>query len=79
MAVPLGFFLVPLTYAFCVNFVPAYRDVVDRTFDSKVGLQPTLTKDEESGSGEETGVGEDKGAAVHSETRGEEISQMPKV
>lgn len=78
MAVPLGFFLVPLSYAFCVNFVHAYREVVDRTFESRVGLQGTQTKDEESGSGGETGFGEAKEAVAHTEHRGEDISEVRK-
>lgn len=81
MAVPLGFFLVPLSYAFCVNFVPAYREVIDRTFESKVGLEvPNPGKDEESGSGVEnaTGLGEEKGGVVHAENRGEEVSEVRK-
>lgn len=76
MAVPLGFFLVPLSYAICVNFVPAYRDVIDRTSDSKVGLQDSQTKDEESGSGAEAGFGEEKGAITHAEKRDEDINEM---
>lgn len=75
MAVPLGFFLVPLSYAFCVNFVPAYREVIDRTYDSQVGLQSAQGKDEESGSGTEVGFGEEKGAVTHAESRSEDISK----
>lgn len=38
MVVPLCFFVAAWTYALCVNFVPAYRDVVDAFHVAKVGL-----------------------------------------
>lgn len=80
MAVPLGFFLVPLSYAFCVNFVPAYREVIDRTFESKVGLQTgDGGKDEESaGSGGEID-GEKGGVVRHVEGSGGEIREVGKM
>ncbi|KAL7943820.1 major facilitator superfamily domain-containing protein [Trichoderma barbatum] len=46
MVVPLAFFIVAWSYAFCVNFVPSYRDVVDAFSDSDVGTQGH-TNDEE--------------------------------
>lgn len=39
--------VVAWTYAIAVNFVPAYRDTVDKVGESKVGLQEGL-KDEEA-------------------------------
>ncbi|GAM86354.1 hypothetical protein ANO11243_043680 [Dothideomycetidae sp. 11243] len=38
MIVPLMFFLVTLSYAGCVNFVPAYRDIVDSFRRTRVGI-----------------------------------------
>lgn len=46
MVVPLAFFVVAWSYAFCVNFVPAYRDVVDAFSETEVGTQGH-THDEE--------------------------------
>ncbi|KAL7900454.1 major facilitator superfamily domain-containing protein [Trichoderma sp. SZMC 28014] len=46
MVVPLSFFVVAWSYAFCVNFVPAYRDVVDAFSETEVGTQGH-THDEE--------------------------------
>lgn len=39
MVVPMMFFLVPWSYALCVNFVPAYRNIVDSSSDTKLGLE----------------------------------------
>lgn len=47
MIVPLMFFLAAWTYAFCVNFVPAYRVPVDMFSETKVGIE--TTSDEEVG------------------------------
>ncbi|EHK16058.1 uncharacterized protein TRIVIDRAFT_87510 [Trichoderma virens Gv29-8] len=46
MVVPLSFFIVAWSYAFCVNFVPAYRDVVDAFSDTDIGTQ-SHSNDEE--------------------------------
>ncbi|KAL6795968.1 major facilitator superfamily domain-containing protein [Trichoderma sp. SZMC 28013] len=46
MVVPLSFLIVAWSYAFCVNFVPAYRDVVDAFSETDVGTQGH-TNDEE--------------------------------
>ncbi|KAL6877814.1 major facilitator superfamily domain-containing protein [Trichoderma longibrachiatum] len=46
MVVPLSFFIVAWSYAFCVNFVPAYRDVVDAFSETDVGTKGH-THDEE--------------------------------
>ncbi|KAM6476611.1 major facilitator superfamily domain-containing protein [Trichoderma sp. SZMC 28011] len=46
MVVPLSFLVVAWSYAFCVNFVPAYRDVVDAFSETDVGTQGH-TNDEE--------------------------------
>lgn len=40
--------VVAWTYAVAVNFVPAYRDTVDKVGDSTVGLQTESSKDEEA-------------------------------
>jgi hypothetical protein len=47
MIVPACFMIVPWTYAFCVNFVPAYRDVVDQ-IPEKEPMSPSRV-DEEAG------------------------------
>ncbi|KAL1598939.1 hypothetical protein SLS60_008084 [Paraconiothyrium brasiliense] len=51
MSVPLAFFLVAWTYTLSVNFVPAYRNVVDKFHTTEIGVVNTH-QDEESGSGE---------------------------
>lgn len=46
MTVPLCFFVAAWTYSICVNFVPAYRDVVDSLGQAKIGLQNNGSDDE---------------------------------
>lgn len=48
MIVPLMFFLVTVSYAVCVNFVPAYRNIADSFHHTKIGIEP-VRKDEENG------------------------------
>ncbi|KAI0200538.1 glucose/galactose transporter [Astrocystis sublimbata] len=48
MVVPLAFFVAALSYAFAVNFVPAYRDPADAFSTTEVGLSNTRV-DEENG------------------------------
>lgn len=73
MIVPLFFFVAAFSYAICVNFVPAYRDVVDAFAETKVGVEGVAgAKDEESGSPGggvlgEKGMG--SGEASHDEVR----------
>jgi FHS family L-fucose permease-like MFS transporter len=38
MVVPVCFFVAAWSYAVCCNFVPAFRDVMDRVGDSNLGL-----------------------------------------
>jgi FHS family L-fucose permease-like MFS transporter len=38
MAVPLAFFIAAWSYPFCVNFVPAYRDVADSFSTTDIGI-----------------------------------------
>jgi FHS family L-fucose permease-like MFS transporter len=38
MIVPTMFMVAAWTYAVAVNFVPAYRDTVDKVGDSQIGL-----------------------------------------
>lgn len=70
MLVPLCFFVAAWSYAICVNFVPAYRNVVDAFAETKIGVENVGAKDEETGS---PGVlGEkafDHGGAGHDEVR----------
>ncbi|KAH7324088.1 major facilitator superfamily domain-containing protein [Rhexocercosporidium sp. MPI-PUGE-AT-0058] len=44
MSVPLAFFVAAFSYAICVNFVPAYRDVADKFTTTEVGLVATVLK-----------------------------------
>ncbi|KAF2475772.1 MFS general substrate transporter [Lindgomyces ingoldianus] len=48
MSVPLAFFVAAWTYALCVNFVPAYRDVADKFTTTKIGVENAQANDEES-------------------------------
>lgn len=48
MFVPLIFFTGSLSYALCVNFVPAYTKVMDALTDTDVGLQTGTSADEET-------------------------------
>lgn len=52
MLVPLIFFIPAWSYAFCVNFVPAYRDVADAFSTTAIGLGGPVARDEESASGD---------------------------
>ena len=73
MVVPLCFFVAAFSYAICVNFVPAYRNVVDAFAETKVGVENVGgAKDEETGSPAggvlgEKGLG--SGEASHDEVR----------
>lgn len=70
MVVPLAFFVAAESYAWCVNFVPAYRDVADAFTETEVGLHGGddghdhhhhhhhAAEEEERGSG--SGVDEEK-------------------
>lgn len=73
MVVPLCFFIAAFSYAICVNFVPAYRDVVDAFAETKVGVENVGgAKDEESGSPGGGVLGEKSlgsGEASHDEVR----------
>ncbi|GAQ44494.1 hypothetical protein AtubIFM56815_001077 [Aspergillus tubingensis] len=55
MIVPTMFMVVAWTYALAVNFVPAYRDMVDKVGESEIGLRDEAAsvspKDVESGGG----------------------------
>ncbi|KAF4549201.1 Hypothetical protein D9617_23g006160 [Elsinoe fawcettii] len=48
MIVPLMFFVAAWSYAICVNFVPAYRDVADSFHETKIGIEQGVKKDEEA-------------------------------
>ncbi|KAF7341804.1 L-fucose-proton symporter [Mycena sanguinolenta] len=43
MVVPVCFFVAAWSYAICCNFVPTFRDVMDRVGDSKLGLSGAET------------------------------------
>ena len=42
MIVPTMFFVSAYTYPLCVNFVPAYRDKVDKVGESAIGVEDDL-------------------------------------
>lgn len=56
MLVPLMFFIAAWTYAFAVNFVPAYRTPVDMFSKTKVGLEPTTSEELGAGKGDAGGI-----------------------
>jgi FHS family L-fucose permease-like MFS transporter len=45
MVVPACFFVAAWSYAVCCNFVPKFRDVMDRVGDSTLGLGPPASED----------------------------------
>tara|TARA_R110002003_G_scaffold2123_6_gene24080 strand:- start:5091 stop:5324 length:234 start_codon:yes stop_codon:yes gene_type:complete len=47
MTVPLAFFVAAWTYPFCVNFVPAYRNVADAFSTTEVGITNAHANDPE--------------------------------
>lgn len=60
--------VVAWTYAAAVNFVPSYRDTVDKVGQSRIGIQNTgSSKDEESGVLEKEKEMEMDAGAVHIE------------
>jgi MFS transporter, FHS family, L-fucose permease len=71
MSVPLAFFVAAWSYALCVNFVPAYRDVADRFSTTEVGLEHAGRDDLESVSRKES--------AVHREEGYEKSARAPEV
>lgn len=46
VVVPLVFFVAAWTYPLCVNFVPAYKKVVDSFGETEIGLQPHHNEDD---------------------------------
>ena len=47
MVVPMMFLVASWSYALCVNFVPAYKDVVDSFGETEIGINgsdETITK-----------------------------------
>lgn len=66
MIIPTMFVVVAATYAVAVNVVSAYRETVDRTKDSDIGLR-NEGKHVESGSVEAVELVDDKPAVVHQE------------
>lgn len=47
MVVPLAFFVAAWSYAFCCNFVPSYKRVIDQFNETKVGIEPASKQEEE--------------------------------
>jgi FHS family L-fucose permease-like MFS transporter len=47
MAVPMAFFIVAWSYPFCVNFVPAYRNVADSFSTTEIGITNAHVTDPE--------------------------------
>jgi FHS family L-fucose permease-like MFS transporter len=67
MSVPMAFFVAAWSYALCVNFVPAYRDVADKFTVTEVGLG---TKNIRTTSDEGNQGVEEKGYATKTEESG---------
>lgn len=65
MAVPLAFFVAAWTYPIAVNFVPAYRNVVDSFSTTEVGITNAHTNDPEMNG---TGVFDKEGSPARTET-----------
>lgn len=65
MVVPMCFLIAALSYAVCVNFVPAYRDIADSFSTTKVGLQPS----DEEASPRLPASPDDKTILEHTETK----------
>jgi FHS family L-fucose permease-like MFS transporter len=47
MTVPMAFFIAAWSYAFCVNFVPAYRTVADKFSTAEIGISNAHANDPE--------------------------------
>jgi FHS family L-fucose permease-like MFS transporter len=47
MTVPMAFFVAAWSYAYCVNFVPRYRDVADSFSTTSIGIENVHTNDPE--------------------------------
>lgn len=58
MTVPMAFFVAAWSYAFCVNFVPAYRNVADKFSTAEIGITNAHADDAENQAGHSDG---DKG------------------
>jgi MFS transporter, FHS family, L-fucose permease len=70
MIVPMMFFIAAWSYALCVNFVPQYRNVVDKFSTTKVGI------DNLEHTGEESGYDSSEKGAVRGE---EDVERNPEV
>ncbi|KAF1843529.1 MFS general substrate transporter [Cucurbitaria berberidis CBS 394.84] len=57
MTVPLAFFIAAWTYTYCVNFVPAYRDVADKFSTTELGIVNAHANDAENQIGSSEGSG----------------------
>lgn len=60
MVVPLCFFVAALTYALCVNFVPAYRNPADAFSTTEVGISGHRAGVDEESGGEAAVIGDEK-------------------
>lgn len=70
MTVPMAFFCAAWSYSFCVNFVPAYRNVADKFSTAEIGLSNAHAGDPESQAVHSDG---DKGVlSEHTEHAGSE-------
>ena len=57
MTVPMAFFIAAWTYPFCVNFVPAYRNVADSFSTAEIGITNAHANDPEIQIGGSEGSG----------------------
>ncbi|KAL6703851.1 hypothetical protein ACN47E_008985 [Coniothyrium glycines] len=68
MVVPLAFFVAAWSYPLAVNFVPAYRDVVDRFSTAEIGIVSARADDLEVAGGEKEGAAGKEQSPLGTET-----------
>ncbi|KAJ4363158.1 hypothetical protein N0V83_010278 [Neocucurbitaria cava] len=78
MTVPMAFFIAAWTYPFCVNFIPAYRNVADKFSTTEIGISNANANDPENQIGANDGAGGvlDKGGVP---ARTEDVQSAEKV
>lgn len=68
MTVPLAFFVAAWSYAFVVNFVPAYRNVADKFSTAEIGITNAHGDDPENQTmGTAGGIADKEGSPAHTE------------
>ena len=71
MGVPLAFFIAAWSYSLAVNFVPAYREPVDKIGAAKIGLTNVQNDEEGARVGEKAGMerGENHSQEIHESSK----------